>query len=351
MPVFQPFPGMPGFGSEKIAKHRPVSADGYLEMLPGGVVLDGSKMRDPDNPDYNASTDPYAQMRLRAGLLVGKITSNSKWANSVIGVSTGALAGTGTTLTLASVQQAVELVRRVGATGTFKLTGPPSESGTVRTSTVTYSAVNTGTGAVTITALGVNQAEDVRLAPAATGGNIQLNVQKTDGTRVTTANIAWNATDATFLASINSALDTATGVVGGIVATAISATDPDLGFTLTYSGTGYAGLSWAPAQVALLGTSNTLAYTVARTTAVNGAFVTGSFIQPTDGSETIRSFLPDGWEVNVPLDSTDAPIDKLPIAGNVAMDQLLPWPADASLKQWVRDQLNTYGQFVDSSKY
>lgn len=351
MPVFQPFPGMPGFGSEKIARHRPVAADGYLEMLPGGVILDGSKMRDPDNPDYNASTDPYAQMRLRAGLLVGKITSNSKWANSVLGVTSGAMTNSGTTLTLASAQQAVELVRRVGATGTFKVTGPPTASGTVRTLTATYSAVNQGTGAVTITALGVNEVQTVNLTTAATAGNLRLIVQKTDGTYALTPNIAWSGTDATLLANVNTALDTATGVVGGIVATAIAATDTDLGFVLTYSGTGYAGNTWALAEVHTLFTSNTGSNVVRTTTGVDGRFVTASYVQPTDGSETIRSFLPDGWEVNVPLDGTDAPIDKLPIAGNVDMSQLLPWPADASLKQWVRDALNTYGKFVDSSKY
>jgi hypothetical protein len=197
----------------------------------------------------------------------------------------------------------------------------------------------------------VNQAEDVRLNPAATGGNVQLNVAKTDGTRVTTANIAWNATDATFLASINSALDTATGVVGGIVATAISATDTDLGFTLTYSGTGYAGLSWAEAEVAVLPTSSTSWYTVPRTTASSGAFVTNSLIQPTDGSETIRSFLPDGWELYMPLDGTDLPLNHLPIEGNVDLSKLLPYPADASTIQWIRDQLNAYGQFAFTEKY
>lgn len=349
MPVFNPSVGLPGFGSELIAKHRFVEADGYLQFLPGGQIGDGTKLRDPDNPDYNASSYPYGQYKLRAGLLLGKVTSGSKWANAVIGVTNGALTGAGTTVTLASAQQGTELVRRVGATGTFKLTGPATAGGTVRTLTATYSAVSSTS--VTITALGVNQQEDVRLSPASTGGNLQLNVSKPDGTRVTTANIAWNATDATYLAAINSALDTATGVTGGIVATAISATDPDLGFTLTYSGTGYAGLTWPAAAVALLPTTSAGWYVVPRTTAVDGRFVTGSFVQPTDGSEVIRSFLPTGWELHAPVDSSDWPLPQIPVAGNVDMSQLLPWPADASLKQWVRDQLNAYGRFTDTSKY
>jgi hypothetical protein len=74
---------------------------------------------------------------------------------------------------------------------------------------------------------------------------------------VTTGNAAWNATDATYLAAINTALDTATGVVGGIVASAIPATDTDLGIRLTYSGVGYAGKAWTKAIVAVFPTSST----------------------------------------------------------------------------------------------
>jgi len=348
MSVFQPFTGMPGVGTEKIAKHRTVAADGYLQFLPGGVILDGSKTRDPLNPDY--PTDTTGQLRLRAGLLLGKITSSGKYANAVIGNTAGALTGTGTSLTLAAAE-AVELVRRVGATGTFKLTGPPSAAGVVRTLTATYSAVNTTTGVVTITALGVNEVQTVNLVTAGTGGSIRLIVQKTDGTYALTPAAAWSATDATLLSNLNTALDTATGVVGGIVATAIAATDTDLGFVLTYSGTGYAGNTWALAQVHTLFTSNTGSNVVRTTTGVPGAFVAGSLAQPTDGSETVQSFLPDGWELYVPQDSTDLPLDKFPIEGNVNAANLLPWPADSSLKQWVRDSLNTYGKFVFTEKY
>lgn len=337
-PVFQPFPGMPGIGAEKIARHRVVAADGFLEYLPGGAIIDGTKTRDVFNSDDIT--------RLEAGLLMGRITASGKYANSCLGLSTGALTGTGTTLA-SSAAIATELVRRIGATGTFKLTGPPTAAGTVRTATVTYSAVNTTTGDVTITALGVNQQEDVRLNPASTGGNLQLNVAKPDGTRVTTANIAWNATDATYLAAINSALDTATGVVGGIVATAISATDTDLGFTLTYSGTGYAGLSWPEAEVAVLPTSSTSWFVAPRTTAVDGRFVTASMIQPTDGSESPRSFLPSGWELPLPADGTsDIPFPQPPIAGSVISANLLPYPADTSLREWIRTQLKSYGRFT-----
>lgn len=342
MGVFAPYTGMPGVGTEKQSKHRVLSGDGYWDYLPAGIIIDGTKTRDPDNPDY--PTDTLGQKYLRAGLLLGKVAASSKYANSVIGVTQGALTGAGTTITLTAAQ-AVELNRRVGASGTFTLTGPPAASGTARSVTVTYSAVNTSTGVVTITALGVSFAEDVRLNPASTGGNLQLTVMKADGTFVTTANIAWNATDATYLAAINSALDTATGAAGSIVATAIAATDPDVGFTLTYATATYAGVTITPAKVAVLPTSSTDWYVVPRTAGVDGRFVAGSWVGDTDGSQTPLTFLPDGYELILPADGTDMPVPKAPTGGRFDGSKLLPWPADSGLKQWVRNALKANGLF------
>lgn len=238
MGVFNPISGMPGVFAEKIAKHRRVSATGYLEMLPagaGGLIFDGTKMRDPDNPDWNATTNALAQYRLRAGLLIGKVTTGGKWANSVIGVTQAAYTSGDTSVTV-TPQEAVEVVRRVGASGTLKFTGPPSAAGTVATISQSFSAVNTSTGVITVTSLGAN-------------------------------------------------------------------------------------------------------------------LVAGSYVQPTDGSEVIRSFIPDGWEWLMPEDSTDRDYPWIPVRGEVDGSQLLPWPADTSLQQWVRDALNTYGKFVFTEKY
>lgn len=153
MPVFQPFPGMPGVSAERISKHRTVTADGYLEFLPGGVILDGAKTRDPDNPD--AATDSTAVTRLRAGLLLGKVAATGKYANSVIGVTQGAYASGATSITVTPTE-AAEIVRRVGATGNLLFIGPPTAGGTVATITQAFSAVNTTTGVITITSLGAN---------------------------------------------------------------------------------------------------------------------------------------------------------------------------------------------------
>ena len=48
-------------------------------------------------------------------------------------------------------------MRRIGSTGTFNLIGPASAAGSNNTTQVTYSAVNTTTGVITITNIGANR--------------------------------------------------------------------------------------------------------------------------------------------------------------------------------------------------
>jgi hypothetical protein len=128
------------------------------------------------------------------------------------------------------------------STAVVGVTGPDDGA----TFTVTASV----TGSATMTA--ANQVDLITFNATATGGNLQLTIQKTDGSYATTGNAAWNATDATFLSNINTALDAATGIAGGIVATGAA---PDDAITLTYSGTGYAGSPWRRATVAVFPTS------------------------------------------------------------------------------------------------
>jgi hypothetical protein len=347
----------PGISAARTATHRSLFLQRSETFLAQGRTIDGTKSRDPGNTgDIDV---------LRAGMLMGMITSGGKWAPSILGVTTNAEAATSTTIET-SAATALELSRRVGTTGTFKLTGPPAAAGTVRTLTATYSAVNTSTGAITVTALGVNEVQTVNLVTAGTAGNVRLIVPKPDGTLALTPNIAWNATDATVLSNANTALDTATGVVGGLVATAIAATDTDLGFVITFAGTGYAGLtgpttggSWPLIEVHTLFTSNTGANVVRTTTGVTGAFAAGSFIQPTDGSETIRAFISDldGYGVKVTdIDGTSlASVDfpRLPISGVIDSSQLINWPSDTSLRAHIVSSLNAAwgGQFVFDHQY
>lgn len=134
--------GLPGIRTAKTATHRICFKGGVWEIfLPGGKIINGALSRDPLNTgDIDV---------LRPGVLMGKITASGKYAPTIIGVTTVAYADNDTTLTV-SAATATEIVRRVGATGTIKVTGPPSAAGTVSTATGTYTAINTTTGVITL---------------------------------------------------------------------------------------------------------------------------------------------------------------------------------------------------------
>ena len=139
--------GLPGVRADRSAQPRLVCLAGAM-FMPGGKIIRGAVSRDPLNTgDLDV---------LRAGLVMGKITANNKYAPSILGVTLAAYdasASVNTTLTV-SAATATEIVRRIGTTGTFHITGPPTAGGTVAPWTdVAYSAVNTTTGVITITAL------------------------------------------------------------------------------------------------------------------------------------------------------------------------------------------------------
>lgn len=91
----------------------------------------------------------------------------------------------------------------------------------------------------------VNQTDVINVSGTPSGGTLRLWVDQPDGSRVVTNGIAYDATFANVITNINSALDTATGVSGGIVASGSAWT----AITLTYSGTGYAGKPFNMAQI------------------------------------------------------------------------------------------------------
>lgn len=144
------FPGF-GPGSLTLTPYRVFAKPtDQRDFLAGGSIIDGAQARDPGNDIVS---------ELRPGLLLAKVTSTNSgattlpvvgtYAASIMGTITTALviASSACTLTAAS---AVEVVRRIGATGTLILTGAPTATGVVAQSTGNvYTAVNTTTGVIT----------------------------------------------------------------------------------------------------------------------------------------------------------------------------------------------------------
>lgn len=215
--------GLPGQGTETIATPRTIFRGDPI-LLSGFWIIEGAKARDPGNTPVTA---------LRAGMLMGEVTSGGMMAPSIIGVTTVALTAIATTLTI-GVAESVELERRQGASGTFNLTGPPSAAGTVVTQVITYSAINTTTGVVTIIASGT-------------------------------------------------------------------------------------------------------------------AFIAGSFVQPTDGSQTIKTVLPGDYPIRVvDQDGTSMNVEfgRYPVGGKVFSSMIVNWPTDTSQRAWIVTALNAVGQYI-----
>ena len=118
--MITPILGRPRIGTERQVTHRTVSRQGMWDFLSNGATVKVTASRDPGNTEDIAL--------LRPGLLMGKITSGGMYAPSALGITTAALTNSGTTVSAAAAV-VTELVRRVGATGTFKLTGPPAAAG------------------------------------------------------------------------------------------------------------------------------------------------------------------------------------------------------------------------------
>jgi hypothetical protein len=222
--------GRPGVSDERLASYEFVFTGGSVQYLAGGKLIESSKARN------SAVTGPYA-LNLPPGQILGKVTATGRYAPSIIGVSQGAYTSGGLTLTL-TPSQATELVRRVGASGTFNLVGPATPGGANNITVVTYSAVNTSTGVVTITNIGANR-------------------------------------------------------------------------------------------------------------------IAGCLVCPTDGSEIPLTVVPDGIGILLSSDDRIVEFPQVPIGGQVVSTGIQFWPADTTLRTYIRDSLSTFsgGKFVFSDRY
>jgi len=454
-----PVIGTPGVKTTRTATPRKVmNSDQGLSLHPGGEVIDGSLSRDTGNTgDLDV---------LRAGLLMGKITSSGKYAPAILGNLGAAYDATADTTSMTvTAATAVELARRIGTSGTFKLTGPPTASGTVQTVTVTYSAVNTTTGVLTITSLAADVDEVQTITPtvganadevhtitfdaAITAGQLNITYFAPDDTPIPVS-VAWDTNIATTIAAWNVAsVAAATAQQGGASngavltgdATTLTLTYSGVGFTntpipqvaeadvgattgpvgastvLTTAGSGVIGggtyrisatdsngdtkitgeiahdanaaaintalddafgasqivatggpISGPTAVVLTFSGSNydataqtmvevdvsdlrgcddvTVTETTAAVTAGGNDFINASLVQPTDGSETIKCLINDGYGIKVTdEDSTnqDVGFPNMVIGGNVDASQIISYGSDSSIKAWIKAALRTPG--------
>jgi len=175
-----PVIGLPGVGAALQALPREIFAGNVqlAQFVPGVHVIDGSKSRNPLN---TGQVDV-----LWAGMLMGQITATRKFAPSVLGVTTQAYAAAATTLNV-SPAVAAEVSRRIGSSGTnqLKLIGPPTAGGVVATQLVSHSAVNAGTGAITITGLAAAAVLGSLLCPADGSETIKTLLANRWGVKVT----------------------------------------------------------------------------------------------------------------------------------------------------------------------
>ncbi len=326
--------GLPGIRSTRTAEPRRVRSTSVESTYqPSSIVIAGTLSRDAGN-----TGDVHS---LRAGKVMGRTTSGGKFRPAIFGVTAEAIDNTETVIDI-SAGLATELARQLAlGNDAIKFTGPPTAAGTVRSVEGSIASV----GATTVTldaALGTNEVQTINFGAAATGGTFKIGFTLASGAVVWTDTIAWSATDATFLASMNTAID---GILGAglVVATAIAATDTDLGFKLTFSGAGYTALPQSLVQIDAAALTSVTTVTVTRTTTgVDGRFVTGSFIQPADGAETPRTILDDGYPIKCTDEdeaSEDQPLGRCLIAGHIDSSQVIDWPADTALKAWLVAQL------------
>ncbi len=146
MPYNQGYaPGMPGIGPSLTARGRMIwFGMAGIQYLPAGGVINSSLSRDPDN--YLSATAGYGENEtepvgpvvtpgvsnvplvpgtltnyvnvLRAGLLMGKITTGGLYRPSIIGLTTAAVSAAPHTTITVTAQCATEIARLIAVAGT-----------------------------------------------------------------------------------------------------------------------------------------------------------------------------------------------------------------------------------------
>jgi hypothetical protein len=138
--------GLPGYKAQRCVSPRHVlQHDAGALRLPRGCTIDAAASRDLSNTSDNGV--------IQAGVMLGRITATGRYAPAIVGVL-AAVHDTSVVTTTLTVPATVaaELNRRIGGSGSLTLVGPPTAAGVVNAETVAFTAINTTSGEITITA-------------------------------------------------------------------------------------------------------------------------------------------------------------------------------------------------------
>lgn len=106
----------------------------------------------------------------------------------------------------------------------------------------------------------------------------------------------------------------------------------------------------------LVSSINTTTGVITLDSALAQDYIAGTFIQASDGSETPLTFLFNGYPIAVTDEdgnNLDVEMGKYPVGGIVDSSQLVYWPSNTVLQNWLIGQLNGagVGQFVFDNKH
>lgn len=84
--------------------------------------------------------------------------------------------------------------------------------------------------------------------------------------------------------------------------------------------------------------------------------ISGCLVMPTDGSQTFKTLIPDGFGLNVfnaSGSAADQPFPQVPTAGTIIVANLINYPSDTSLITWFKLQFaaDVEGKFIFDSSF
>lgn len=135
-------------------------------FVPSLAIIDGTNSRDTASSTVD---------RLRAGTMLGKITTGGKYRPSIIGLIGANYTSGGTSLTVSAAvaTEVARLITNAGGNVSLKAVGPPTAAGTNAVTSVTCSAASGTT--LTVSSLGVDKVSGTAITPA-DGSQIPVTV-------------------------------------------------------------------------------------------------------------------------------------------------------------------------------